>query len=412
MREKKKHVVILCYSFPPNAGVGGRRWAKFGKYLNRIGYTVEALTVKPNKGDNKSSYVLDVKQLKVNYYGNKSPTYLSGYTTNVFEKVAYRFILWYRSMVIKGTPFDLAGLDTNKIIKALSKIHLQRKIDVLIATGAPFHLLFAAALFKQKYPSINLISDFRDPWISGGNYGIKQLSSEKLAAEVLKEKSVMSYSDTVLVPVQSMQQDLSTKYNLYAHKIKVLAHGYDKDFVKQKNNHCIDPNNIRLVYFGTIYEGCEQHLVFLKELLFKAEGKLQITHFGKLTNEHLNILHPIIELGFFISKPALPENELFEQLVTFDFAILFKRMNYGLDHLSTKYHEIIASKIPVFFIGGAGGASDFISGNNLGLCVNRFDIDIDDVLLNLKEFRLNTDFVNDELAYNELTKQLEKLFVL
>ena len=38
-----KHVLLISYSYPPYPGIGGRRWAKFSKYLSRLGFVIHVI---------------------------------------------------------------------------------------------------------------------------------------------------------------------------------------------------------------------------------------------------------------------------------------------------------------------------------------------------------------------------------
>ena len=50
----KKHLLILNWQFPPNAGIGGRRSAKLAKEWKNLGHEITILT-QSTSGTNKGS---------------------------------------------------------------------------------------------------------------------------------------------------------------------------------------------------------------------------------------------------------------------------------------------------------------------------------------------------------------------
>jgi hypothetical protein len=51
----EKTILIICYGFPPFPGIGGRRWAKFSKYLSSYGFNINVIASKnPFKTENNT----------------------------------------------------------------------------------------------------------------------------------------------------------------------------------------------------------------------------------------------------------------------------------------------------------------------------------------------------------------------
>ena len=44
-----KKLLVICFSFPPSVGIGGRRWAKFANYIAKSGIDIQVLAAR-NKG--------------------------------------------------------------------------------------------------------------------------------------------------------------------------------------------------------------------------------------------------------------------------------------------------------------------------------------------------------------------------
>ena len=59
-----KKVLIVCYSFPPYPGIGGRRWAKFSKYIKLLGTEVFVISSK-NPFNEKSNWTTDIEGINV-----------------------------------------------------------------------------------------------------------------------------------------------------------------------------------------------------------------------------------------------------------------------------------------------------------------------------------------------------------
>ena len=63
-------ILIVCYSFPPHPGIGGRRWAKFSKSLSLKGYDIFVVGAK-NIYDEASSWSKDVDEEKIKLFSNR-----------------------------------------------------------------------------------------------------------------------------------------------------------------------------------------------------------------------------------------------------------------------------------------------------------------------------------------------------
>ena len=73
------NVLIISHYFPPVPGVGGRRWAKFVKYLSRIdGIQVDVISGKNTVKDVSSSFEKELKGANFNHtvLPSNYPSYL------------------------------------------------------------------------------------------------------------------------------------------------------------------------------------------------------------------------------------------------------------------------------------------------------------------------------------------------
>jgi len=94
-------VLIISHTFPPAAGVGGRRWAKYSKYLNQNSITPYILTSESTSND--SLWKDDIKEIKnIFFYKNFFPNVISKTQLNFFDKILYMLaVLFLKLFLIK-----------------------------------------------------------------------------------------------------------------------------------------------------------------------------------------------------------------------------------------------------------------------------------------------------------------------
>ena len=126
-----------------------------------------------------------------------------------------------------------------------------------------------------------------------------------------------------------------------------------------------DTTKIKLIYFGSLYDNMDDHLEFLSKALTGMTVDYQLDIFSSQRN-YADIFkeHGLEEKVVYHDQ--ISTKELFRKVVQSDFVLLFKPYEYGKDNISTKYFEIINSRVPIILIGESGEASEYIEKNMLG----------------------------------------------
>ena len=113
-----KNILLLSYVFPPYPGIGGRRWAKFAKYLSRKGYTVHVICAK-NPFSDISLWMKDVQNdpnIIVYPISPEYPSILLRKPVSVVEKIMYRFNDLRIRLAAKGNPYERAVFWRNEML--------------------------------------------------------------------------------------------------------------------------------------------------------------------------------------------------------------------------------------------------------------------------------------------------------
>lgn len=116
-------------------------------------------------------------------------------------------------MGIYGSLFTRSARE--KIFRTIS----EQKVRHVIISGPPFSLFQFAPQIKKRFPEVNVILDYRDPWNTP--YLSYRISS-------LIEQNALKYADKVVFLNNRMLHDISLKYNLQAEKCAVVLNGYSK----------------------------------------------------------------------------------------------------------------------------------------------------------------------------------------
>ncbi len=372
----ERKIIIICPNIPPNPGIGGRRWAKFSKYLLRAGKDIGVYGFQYTEEQKESNWSHDIQEIKEEgrllLIPHNFPEVLRKYPTSILKKLEYRLQLFLNKFKVKGNYYDPSIFWSEKLIPILEKeIKTSKKEIVILVTGAPFTYLYDLIPLKEKH-GIKLIADFRDPWTENEiTYGYKNLPKERLAFEKAMELSVFENFDALLNVYN--EQDAYVKSLIQDHeKCHVIPNGYDPEDLMVSSDHPIrSDDKIRFVFAGTLYNDAAYGFDLLLDLLDKIKSsdeetyrRLEFVFYGNMSNyskEIFGIKHPdILKYEGFI-----PLKDVYTEIRNSDFSMVFltKEMNYTMN---TKFLECINLKRKILIFSNEGPITEHVETNEIG----------------------------------------------
>ncbi|MEO6903355.1 MAG: hypothetical protein ABI315_09390 [Bacteroidia bacterium] len=364
--QDSKHILLISYTFPPYPGIGGRRWAKFSKYLSRLGYTVHVIHAK-NPFKEQSLWVEDIeneKNIKKYELNSLYPKVLLTQPKSILQKLNYKISLLIVRLLSKGTLYDKGIFWRQKMLNTSTTLIKKYDITNVIVNCAPFSTAYYALSLKKKFKNLNLIVDFRDPWTWGSGYGFSTIKGKRKEFEERMEQQVIKNFNTVLVPDIEMKIYLSQKYKSLSHKIYLLSHGFDEDEIVRRKK--IPNTTIKLLYYGTLYAGMNSIFSKIATVLSdKNKGISLDIYSNENTYKNLFVEKEYTSDLVQYYAPLLPK-ELFYKIKFYDYVLIIQP-DYAKDFITTKIYEIIFSETPILLISKTGKLSEFIIENKLGL---------------------------------------------
>ncbi|MCW3078053.1 MAG: hypothetical protein JWO32_2662 [Bacteroidetes bacterium] len=367
-----KKVLIIAYSFPPYPGIGGRRWAKFSKYLKKLNTDVHVIASE-NPFNEESHWTRDTKGISVTRLPLKYPSSLITFPRSISGRINYKLSKYFVQSFTKGNYYDKTLFWKKQLLKAAKEIVEKNDIKNIIVTGAPYHLMHHCLALKEWKPDLNLIVDFRDFWADDTKTGtLFGLSEKRIQEEILLEKEVLQRADRVLTVSEFMTDTLQKKCSI--NKFHTLINGFDEDdFNSCPQLDKAPGETILFVFTGTLYQNIQP--VFGP--FCSALQKIKTDHpsvYKKLRFEFYGSSSPVnIELakGHNIIKfyAGLPINQIVEKITEADYCMLFLSDTYAFS-LSTKFCEYIGLRKPIILFTKEGESSRFVETNDLGIWMN------------------------------------------
>jgi glycosyltransferase involved in cell wall biosynthesis len=296
-------ILIITYYWVPSGGSGVQRWLKFVKYLPQLGWEPIVLTV----DENKASYPQIDKSLAkdvptsvrvertstfeiLDFYKKLSPEKQIPYggfsdekAPSLFQKI---------SRFIRGNfflPDPRRGWNRYAYKRACDLIE-KEGITTIVTTSPPHSTQLVGLQLKAKYPHLNWIADFRDPWTDIHYY--KKLYPTIIADAINKnyERKVLEKADKVIVTCESTKEVFLSKSTiLNPDKFTVITNGFDTDdFVAVKRN---TTEKFTITYIGILYNTTD--IKALLSAFSKMEDKEHcclrfVGHSGIVTSEIKN----------------------------------------------------------------------------------------------------------------------------
>lgn len=370
----KLKTLFICFYFPPFSRVGGRRWAKYLKYLMLNGEDFHVLAgdynAKSNWDKDVESYKHKITRIPIKI---KYPYHKKKLPNSFFEKIVWKLssLLWnLKAAIYIGNFWDDSVGYESVFFKNAVQIIEKNNIEQILITLGPFRISSILVKLKKRYPNLKIIVDYRDRL----EESFANMPDSIVKQEQLLQDEVLKSIDFVLSPYEYMRKFYKEKYNL---RSELLPHCYDEfDFIglnfDNRTNYI--QNEIKFVYGGSLYNGLEEnfeeYFKFLKSL--KKLGYTGITNlyapqkgYEKLiveSNTHINLL------------PVLSLKNYYNEILNSDYALIF-RPKWSNDNFSSKFFELIRLGKPILYIGDESEVSKFIETNRLGFVLHKLDND-------------------------------------
>jgi hypothetical protein len=377
----QKKLLIISYTFPPTKGIGGRRWVKFAKYLNRENIDISIITSK-NNIDDQSQWIADLKNIetKIEKIDFNYPSILKLRTLSFFQKVVYHFTLFYVKLIDKGNYYDKSIFVKKNLVEIVEKKIIEGYNNVLISCG-PFRFTYYLIGLKKKFPNVNFIVDYRDPWTNNKtSFGYNFLPKKRLEFEINCEKYVLKNADIILTVSNGFLNYWKLLCpNLNINKVIELTNGYDTDDYGKIFNVSRQDEFIKFVFAGNLYENTEKYFKQFCEKLkdFKVKNPeiyktLSFDFYGIIPHSFYNYSKFIDCINFH----GQVSNQLsVQKIAESNFAILFLTddLNYSF---STKFYEYVSQNKPIIVFSKRGLTGQFIEENELGYSCFSDEIDM------------------------------------
>jgi hypothetical protein len=360
--ERERSALLITYYWPPAGGAGVHRWLRFSRFFKENGWNLHVYcpenaawpTMDPSLEKDVATDLTIIRRSIFEphkYLGKKNnPNQGSGITQQKNGSLIQRFIIWVRGNLFIPDARVFWIKPSARFLHNYLKDHPE--IDTIISTGPPHSMHLIALRLKKKFPSIQWVADFRDPWTEIDFY--QDLLPGKWADKRHKklEKEVLQQADKVVTISQTGAEDLE---RLGQREVEVITNG----FIFPE----FDPKTIELdqkfsiAHYGSMPFARNPQVLWdaLQELVIEnpeIAAKLQIRLVGPVD---FHVLQKIETAGLtpFLEQIATVSHQesLDMQRKTQVLLLVANRSGNVKGILTGKFFEYLGAKRPILAIG-------------------------------------------------------------
>ncbi len=372
-----RKVLIISYTFPPSPGIGGRRWAKFAKYLSDNN-EVFVLTTKDNS-EKVSPWNKDILELenenKVVRIKRGAVKYIETTPRTIIRKIFYRATLLWIKTFNKGNPYDRGTLIKSAILQEAISLVKKHKIKNIIISAPPFGYLVELLNIKKQFPEVNMIADFRDPWTNNKTaFGFDVLASKRFLFEKEQEKKVIDGYDYII----SVSEQMTNHFRALLDddnqsKCLTVANGFDPEDNGINNITDNYSDKLKFIFTGTlynktayVYNNLLDYLIHLKKNDENLYKQLIFEFYGDVPKDFEQKANRVetVKIGGKIDM-----SEVYKKISESHICMLFltRDLNYSR---STKFYEYLNLGKPIAVFGEKGETATYIEQNKVGYAMD------------------------------------------
>jgi glycosyltransferase involved in cell wall biosynthesis len=367
-----QRVLIIAHWFPPAGGIAVQRALSLARYLPQHGFEVHVLSPR-----NPPSPVLDPALCK-----RVPPEVVSHRAWTPSPNARLRKRLW--GLVSRGRqapaqqnpdgaarPSSPSGLSTwvrrllspdpevvwvPFALRRARRIVRRYGIGTVIVTAPPFSAFLIGNALKREFPSLKLISDFRDEWLRFflSTFDYQKNSQIRQRAERI-ERATVEGSDAVVTVTPSLVEELRERYrDLPAGKFVLIPNGYDPALFENFTPRPHEGSKIIVTYVGTVYSTVSPECYFaaLDRLPEALRHRIE-THFvGRIAGDQQHLVESRPDVKVF---GYVPQREALRRMEETDYLLLIMK---DPTHVTGKIYEYLATGKPIVAFSPPGGEVD------------------------------------------------------
>jgi hypothetical protein len=411
-------ILIITSVFPPNPGIGGRRWAKFAKTLSNIGYEVHI--IKPvNFSNDKSLWNKDVLNPTIHIHSfNLFFQRIANSTSNNLLIKVIRKIFY---LLFKRTKYyftDTSSLSISRIKKIARTVIEKEKISTVIISANP-NYYYVGYLLKLEYKdAINIVLDYRDLWNDHSYYELFFKRTQRQIKYSNKLENLALNHCDYLITVDDYILSVIEK-RIYNDKLKkvVIPNGFDKDDYSDLMPSGYNAINTRIdkikLFFAGSIDGDVAQIAekFINEFVkLRDENRVLFQRF-ELTiycNSNSRFINKYKDIGYsnmIIKNLNLSISDYVKMISESDYGLLFTSREYS-NSFFTKFYDYIYLQKRIINIGyQKAGLADFLVKNRIG--INFIENDIKSFFKDLEEDYLQ----NNQYMSRDKINEFDILFL-
>ena len=365
-------------------GIGVQRALSLAKYLPRCGFEVHVL-----KATNAGGPVYDpdlVRQIPASVRVHEA------FTPEI--PFAIRQKLWARlsggpKKPAASAPAAAGGFSWKRLVTGAAKrvmcpepeilwvpfaVRKARQIirrfgiDTVMVTVPPFSALVAGTRLKREFPSLVLVSDFRDEWLSFylKDFDFQNSDYTRRRAEAIEQESVEA-SDLVVAVNESSRDEIRKRYpGQPERKFQVIPNGYDPEVftgiapAERRSTHMI------VTHVGTVYKTASPrfYLDAVDSLPEEIRSRIETRFVGRVAESERPLMEgrqsKVTLLGF------MPQAEALQYMADTDYLLLTMTNDISVPG---KLFEYMAVRRPILAIAAPGSEVDrLLAETGAGMC--------------------------------------------
>lgn len=402
-----RKVLLIAFSFPPHRSSGVYRPAALTKYLLREGWQATVLSAAGAPGVEDGSLLRkippEVRIVRTPYWHlrkwerpaanlfrlltSRSPLtqpVAVEVSTNAHRKAPPRPLLPRLADSIQNAlyfPDESVGWIPSALEKAI-QLHMKDPFEVIYSTHPP-RAGHVVAMVLHRLFRLPWVAEFRDPWtFPPGAEPIATLTIPALRRNRWLLRRIVRAASALVPVTEGHAEELVATWGASADKVTVVTNGFDdEDFAATSNGRpaWMDPNQVHLVHFGTIYP--QFHGSFfpaLKEAIRESQAvrqHLRIHIVGFPSDEVIALaertdLKPVLQFHKFLSHA-----EALAAMRASDCLLLFYDHPYtARSSIPGKVYEFLRVGRPLLVFACQGGLSKLVDQGKAGWVLPAHDI--------------------------------------